>query len=182
MTTISQKLTEYPENECSCSDCVSMCEYRPCWGTPEDIEKIIDAGLADKLMEDYWVGDGKNGQDISIPAPAIRGREGKRASFVPVGTCTFLKDGLCQLHNGLKPLEGRVASCKSSPEMTRIYDQIRKDIVQSWNTPEGERVYQKWRKALGMPEDKEFEFSGLEMLFKLFEFEKKLHKNKDSDT
>ena len=36
-----------------------MCKYRPCWGTPEELEKIIEAGFSNRLMMDYWAGGGK---------------------------------------------------------------------------------------------------------------------------
>lgn len=43
--------------ECTgCSTGAAMCHNRPCFGTPEEFDKIIDAGFADKLRIDYWVG------------------------------------------------------------------------------------------------------------------------------
>lgn len=43
--------------ECTgCSNGVAMCHNRPCFGSPEEFEKIIDAGFADKLRIDYWTG------------------------------------------------------------------------------------------------------------------------------
>lgn len=46
-------LLEIPESECSCDSCKAMCE-RPCWPSPEDAERLIDAGYGDKLMLDFW--------------------------------------------------------------------------------------------------------------------------------
>lgn len=43
--------------ECTgCEKGVSMCHNRPCFGSPEEFDKIIDAGFADKLRIDYWAG------------------------------------------------------------------------------------------------------------------------------
>jgi hypothetical protein len=43
--------------ECTgCTKGVEMCKHRPCMGTPEEFEAIIDAGFAEKLRIDYWAG------------------------------------------------------------------------------------------------------------------------------
>jgi hypothetical protein len=43
--------------ECTgCSNGVAMCHNRPCFGTPEEFDKIIDAGYAEKLRIDHWTG------------------------------------------------------------------------------------------------------------------------------
>lgn len=43
--------------ECKgCTDGIKMCYHRPCFGTPEEFDKILDAGFANKLHLDYWVG------------------------------------------------------------------------------------------------------------------------------
>lgn len=43
--------------ECTgCKQGVSMCHNRPCFGSPEEFDKIIDAGFADKLRIDHWCG------------------------------------------------------------------------------------------------------------------------------
>jgi hypothetical protein len=50
-----KKLKNYKENVCNCNSCKEACAYtRPCWGTPQEIQKIIDAGFGDKLMLDCW--------------------------------------------------------------------------------------------------------------------------------
>lgn len=104
-----------------------MCERRPCWPTPDEAKRIKDAGFGDRLMIDYWV---ESPTDIKIECPAIVGYEGLNAPFIPVGRCTFLKDGLCELHDlGLKPLEGRVASCQGTVEDSQA---VRDFIVSEW--------------------------------------------------
>ena len=39
--------------QCSCSVCKQQC-HTPCLGTPDDIERIIDAGYADRLALTNW--------------------------------------------------------------------------------------------------------------------------------
>ena len=48
--------------ECTgCKAGIDMCKKaRPCFGTPEEFDKIIDAGYADKLRIDYWAGGSEN--------------------------------------------------------------------------------------------------------------------------
>jgi Fe-S-cluster containining protein len=129
---------EFKTNECSCATCVGMCEHRPCWGTPEEIEKIIEAGLGDRLMNDYWI---ESPQDVQIFSPAIVGYEGRTAPFMPIGACTFLKNGLCELHDkGLKPLEGRTATCKSSKQAREQHNKVRKFIVDEWREKQNNDV------------------------------------------
>lgn len=43
--------------ECKgCTTGIKMCYHRPCMGTPEEFEAIIDAGFGDKLRIDFWYG------------------------------------------------------------------------------------------------------------------------------
>lgn len=130
---------EFRTIEHGCTKCVSMCETRPCWPTPEQAEKMLDAGLAGKMMDDYWVG---TESDIHIIAPAIVGHGGSSAPFWPQGRCELLtSDGLCSIHNsGYKPLEGAVADCKDSGASTGV----REHIVSLWNSAEGRRIVGKW--------------------------------------
>jgi hypothetical protein len=45
--------------ECKgCAKGIKMCYNRPCLGTPEEFEAIMDAGFTDKLRVDYWIGNG----------------------------------------------------------------------------------------------------------------------------
>jgi hypothetical protein len=107
-----------PSSECNCADCVGACEHRPCWGTPDEIKRIIEAGFGNRLMRDWWEGDFRDDcglleGSINMLQPAIVGHEGQRAPLWPNGRCTFLTDdGLCELHAaGLKPSEGKISIC-----------------------------------------------------------------------
>lgn len=126
---------KFPESSCSCPKCVKMCEGRPCWGTPAEIQKIIDAGHGNRLMLDWW--ENASADEIRIVAPAIVGYEGKKAPYWPMGRCAFLNEkSLCDLHDlGLKPLEGRAASCKDQAE-----DGCHEHCAKSFDTKEGRKV------------------------------------------
>ena len=86
---------------CSCSQCQRMCRI-PCIGTPEDIERLVDAGYTDRLAPTEWlVGKlaGLIDRPIYMIQPEQRG-----------GWCTFFHNGLCELHDkGLKPTEGKLS-------------------------------------------------------------------------
>lgn len=143
-----EEINKMPTNECSCPECQATCrQARPCWGTPDEIRKIIDAGFADKLMEDYYEGD-LNGVDlpyIAIITPAIRGHGGDRAPWYPRGQCIFQTDtGLCHIHS-MKPVEGRVADHTTNNAFRAVHF----SLVHIWNTPEGKAVVEQWRDANG---------------------------------
>lgn len=130
-------MKQYEECLCSCSECVSMCEKRPCWPTPQESKKLIEQGFAKKLMLDYWA-DQKN---IYIICPAIEGYEGSLVPFIPVGKCSLLKDSLCILHDlKLKPVEARIASCETS------YPDLHRDVAMLWKSDEGRNVVELWKK------------------------------------
>ena len=93
--------SESRPTECHCSLCQQMC-HTPCLGTPEDIERLVDAGYADRLVPTEW-GVGLIVGLISRPVYMLQ------ADTVN-GWCTFYHNGLCELHDkGLKPTEGRLA-------------------------------------------------------------------------
>jgi hypothetical protein len=117
-----------------------MCEERPCWGTPKDAAAIIEAGLGDRLMLDYWANSETD--DTYILAPAIVGYERNRTPFWPRGRCTFLtKKGLCELHDaGLKPTEGRLAMCGRGKTPPNLHETVAKE----WETPEAIALVASW--------------------------------------
>jgi hypothetical protein len=102
----------FEPNQCACNSCQSMCKNTPCIGTPDDIMNIIEAGYGDRVEKTLWVAGVKNG-----PPPT----EMIQPSFDQQrGCCTFLTEsGLCELHElGLKPTEGRLATCDRSKIVT----------------------------------------------------------------
>ena len=117
-----------------------MCERRPCWPTPDDAQRLIDAGHADRLMLDWWFDHAQN-KTVYVLTPAIAGREGGQAPAIPSGRCTFLNaQGLCQLHDlGLKPTEGKQALCKE-----RTPAGLHEQIGQTWDGAAGKAVIDAW--------------------------------------
>lgn len=116
-------MKKFYQSECQCDRCKRACnKTRPCWGTPKDILKIINAGYGKKLMLDWWGNMVGDEIDFYMIVPAIKGYESYRAPIYPIGECTFYKDGLCELHNlKLKPLEGRLASIITQLKILIIY-------------------------------------------------------------
>ena len=102
-------MNNYQENECSCKTCQSMCKT-PCIGTPEEIEKLKEASYESRLSHSLWAYGmlvGTHQKYVHIIAPTYDKKK---------GACTFFNNGKCELHDlGLKPMEGRFASCKYNP-------------------------------------------------------------------
>lgn len=130
--------------ECSCNVCKAMCKQSPCMGTPEDIEKIIDAGYKDKLMFSVWI-DQKNGNHLPAIMP-IKENAG----------CVFqTREGLCELHaSGLKPLEGKLAIHSMSD------NGLRRTVGYTWISQKGIDVFEKF----AMKDFKELKGVILEMI------------------
>lgn len=96
-------------NSCACDHCKSMCQRAPCLGTPAEMLAIAKAGFADRLEKITWAA-GYLKYGIPMIDDVIRPKMDKIK-----GACTFYTEaGLCQLHDlGLKPMEGRLADCKT---------------------------------------------------------------------
>ena len=145
-----QRIAALEGSECSCTVCRHMCERRPCWGTPEDIKKILDYGFGLRLMRDYWSG-GVNTDvgSIDIISPAIVGCEGGSAPSWPSGRCTFLTDeGLCELHDlGLKPIEGRAAHHDTIAQGP--HPDLHRMVAALWETEDGQAVVTEWHRVVG---------------------------------
>ena len=124
--------------DCTCVSCQDMCR-KPCYPTPPDAEKLINAGFADKLrIEDsYETG-------VYVVAPVFKGRNGvddPQYDYSRHDGCAFLCDGLCELHDlGLKPLEGRLVIHNGHPASKQIPVNLHGRLVDLWNTNRGKRV------------------------------------------
>ena len=87
---------------CNCERCKAQC-HTPCLGTPEDINKLIEAGYQDRLAPTLWAA----GMIMGLIDHPIKMLQPKQEDN---GWCTFYNDGLCELHDkGLKPTEGRLS-------------------------------------------------------------------------
>lgn len=99
---IAEKSGRKP-SACSCESCKNQCRT-PCIGTPEDIERLIEAGYTDRLAPTLWAA----GIVMGVTDKVIRMVQPKREDN---GWCTFrTPEWLCELHDkGLKPTEGRLS-------------------------------------------------------------------------
>lgn len=147
MRSSREMLGDLPDVECSCERCVSMCQHLPCWPLPEEAEALIKAGHGDRLMADWW--EDENGRRIWILCPAGLGQAGLDAPIrywwsTPEESCVFLtSDGKCALHvPGLKPIEGRKASCKNESPFAK-----RKLIAAAWRKKYWQDMVREWRKT-----------------------------------
>lgn len=145
-----EEIRDKHQSECGCEECIDMCKNRPCWGTPFEIRKLIEAGYADRLYLDWWVGGFDGGSDnLYMPQPAMVEREKGYApdSFWPRGRCTFLNDeDQCEIHS-LKPVEGIVASHDNRKEMDEL--RLHELTARSWDTELGREVLADWKKQVG---------------------------------
>lgn len=66
--------------ECKgCSGGIEMCYIRPCWGTPEDLDKILDAGFAKLVQCDFYYRPGiEDESDIPVLTMGTHWEKGKR--------------------------------------------------------------------------------------------------------
>ena len=93
-------------------------------------------------MLDYWIGEDS---DIYIICPAEDGYEGQKASPLPGGKCVFhTPEGLCELHNGFKPIEGRLAHHRTMTSRRPIHE----SIASLWDSDEGREVVEMWKDAI----------------------------------
>ena len=127
-----------------CNGCwkgVFMCRLRPCWGTVEDFKKIIDAGYSDRLMIDYYKDEEINNDErIYFLCGANNGNEGSKADWNPKGTCSFLEDEKCIIHD-IKPTIGAIACCKRKINIKKN-NHI---CLETWLTQEGTDLIEKWK-------------------------------------
>ena len=141
--TIDEMLEREPPT-CTCDRCKHCCLI-PCWGTPEQVRAIIDAGFGDRLSVTFDLGK----RVVWILIPADKARAGQYAPpfssmSAEVGGCTFWdSEGLCHLHNaGLKPAEGRLAHHDSQVGVGG--DWLRALILKAWDSDGGRRLVVEW--------------------------------------
>lgn len=141
-----------------------MCS-RPCWPTPEEANKLIQKGYANKLMLDYWnYYEDDWGGNIEILCPANPGYEGEDApsteafSVFDMLSPTDLtsgcimqneKTGLCELHDKkLKPIEGRLNHHSEVIGGDDIINQTHEAVAMLWKSKEGLNIINKWKKEV----------------------------------
>lgn len=139
-----KELNVLPSN-CDCEICQTMCRA-PCCGSVEDMEKLIEAGYADRLMFDDLPSMQSCGDFLK---PALKGYEGKQSPWEVSSKkgCTFWNKGKCELHDkGLKPIQGKLAIHGGNKASSDQYAAISK---RDWESPEGKAVIEKWKKLVG---------------------------------
>ena len=136
------RLPMYEPSECSCQTCQSMCT-RPCWPSPEEARKIIDAGLGHRLMLDKWERIFED--HIYLLCPALKNHEGSTMLPWPRSDegCTFWDSNkLCEIHHsGFKPVEGRLASCSGHQ------NDLHFKTAQLWDNQEAQDLVEEWRNS-----------------------------------
>ena len=134
-----------PSN-CDCEKCSSMCKG-PCCGTPDDFNRLMDAGYANRLMLDDWP-DG-----AVMLKPALKGYEGETAPWETRTEegCTFWHNGKCQLHDlDLKPLQGKLSHHSQTwDEMSALCEMMN----DAWTAEESTQVIERWKDLVGMGDD-----------------------------
>jgi len=137
--TLSEK---YPPSEpCACEVCLGYCA-RPGWWTVAEAEHALEAGYGPRMMLEM-----APDRSFAVLSPAFKGNERAFAKqlFADQG-CTFLVDGLCQLHGtGIQPLECRFCHHNRPGQGPLCHADIERD----WNTPAGVALVVKWSKQTG---------------------------------
>jgi hypothetical protein len=146
----SRKETEMAS--CKCPECQQMCAYRTCWPTPEEADKLLDLGYANQMWLDYWIrediiedlSDYEYDCSIYIIAPAGKGYGGRYAPSNPAGKPCVLQDenGLCTIHDICKPMEGRLATCKTNEIVPNLHEKV----AMLWDSDLGRKVVKKWER------------------------------------
>ncbi|WP_428661856.1 hypothetical protein [Runella sp.] len=108
--------------ECGCLECQKMCHTAPCLGTPFDMYLIQqEPEYKDKVaLTMNMIAPRLGLPPLVMTAPIFDKQKGH---------CAFLENGKCVLHErGLKPIEGKLASCKFDPNFVKAT----KLILESW--------------------------------------------------
>jgi len=141
-----KKLKDYNPSACSCNGCQAACMSSPCFPTPEQVERLINAGYKEDLRISFWADVTAQGADDKkfdifkqlriVVAPKSKGK-------IVVGDnilspCSLFKDGKCMLHNkGLKPLEGTLIDHNMTQQDTV---DIRNMVCDTWVSDKGVEI------------------------------------------
>lgn len=127
---------------CKCNECKKQCAI-PCLGTPQDIEKIIDAGHNDKIFETDWY----VGMIMGIIDKPIFMYQAELVEST--GFCVFFENGLCKLHDsGLKPTEGKLSHHSTKIDNFKPNKSLSWMIAKEWIDPKNADVIERIRQKL----------------------------------
>lgn len=136
--------------ECSCEKCANLCTWAPGWMWPDEARAAIAAGLSDRLMIDWLEPDHRIGNDrrVYVLCPATVGREGGVAEedlftilICGKGVCTFLKDGLCEIHSTVKPQQ-----CRDAMACTNVEPLSNIEIGRAWIDEQD--LIEEWKRGM----------------------------------
>jgi Fe-S-cluster containining protein len=134
--------------ECSCDRCQAACTVKPGWFKPGEIAPVAkflnltEQELFDRYLGvDWWEAGYCGGRavenDIFLLAPAITSMSpGSEYPGDPHGTCVFLKDGRCEIHE-VKPYECKKYFHGSKHEEINF---TRSEIVRLWETEQAKII------------------------------------------
>ena len=118
---------------CKCVNCKNQCLTCSCLGTPDDIEKIIDAGYGDSIMPTDWAA----GIVMGVTKDVI---EMYQLKFTKTG-CIMFENGLCKLHDkGLKPTEGKLSHHTHKIDTFNAKKSLSWAVAKEWLRPENKET------------------------------------------
>jgi Fe-S-cluster containining protein len=118
---------KFKQSSCHCKTCNDMCTGSPCWPTPGEAKRLVEA-YPDRVAfdESYYLG----GRHVRLMRPAAVGESPMSVNRGYAGRCVFYKNQRCELHyTGMKPLEGRLSTHEYNHEQR---DQLRFHIGRMW--------------------------------------------------
>lgn len=121
--------------ECRCNLCKQQC-HTPCLGTPQDIERLIEAGYADQLDITFWCAGMVMGI-VNSPVPMVQ-------AITKGEFCIFYHNGLCDLHDkGLKPTEGKLSHHSIRIDNFKSSKSIAWNVAKEWLDKDNLEVIEK---------------------------------------
>ena len=118
--------------QCKCKLCQQQC-HTNCFGTPQDILRLIKAGYADRLAPtEWWAGMvmGCTDHPVVMVQPINDGE-----------WCTFFHNGLCELHDkGLKPTEGKLSHHSIKVDNWTPRKSISWNVAKEWESEDNAAV------------------------------------------
>jgi len=128
------------KESCTCDGCQNACRYKPGWFLPGQAERVaeylnitLNELFATRLGVDWYTGD----SDTFLLAPAlVESEPGREYPADPRGTCTFYRDGLCEIHP-VRPFE-----CAEylHGEDKSIVDERHASVAEAWQEHQAQIV------------------------------------------
>jgi hypothetical protein len=138
--TLQQKYP--PSPPCDCDVCRAFCR-RPGWWTVCQARDAMDSGLGARMMLEV-----SPDRTFGVLSPAFSGCEGNFAlQELSHRGCTFLRQGLCELHGtNHMPLECRFCHHSSIGAGKACHADLERD----WRTARGQALVNQWLNEYGI--------------------------------